>query len=274
MDKSPIPAPKVILMGASGTGKTHSIRTLVEEGITPFVIFTEPGMEVLSDIPPEKLHWRYIPPVVGNLQSILDMATKVNKFSYEQLTKMSDSERSKYNQFLEVISSSNRFVCDRTGEDFGCADTWPTSRWLVIDSLTGLGKMAMSLVVGGRPTKSMPDWGVAQDMIRKLIDYETTNLRCGFCLIAHVSRERDEITGGTYVTINTLGQKLAPELPLFFSDVLMAKREGKDFFWSSAEVGADTKARNVELSGKLPPSFVPLIQSWKRKGGILEESTK
>lgn len=271
--KSPIPAPKIILMGASGTGKTHSIRTLVDAGITPFVIFTEPGMEVLSDVPVEKLHWKYIPPVVGNLASILDMAQKVNKFTYEMLTKMSDSERSKYNQFIDVINACNNFVCDRDGKSYGAADKWGTDRWLVLDSLTGLGKMAMSLVVGGKPTKSMPDWGLAQDMIRKLVDYETTNMRAGFVLVAHVARERDEVTGGTYVTINTLGQKLAPELPLFFSDVIMSKRDGDKFSWSAAESGADTKARNVALSGTLQPSFVQIINSWKAKGGIIEQTS-
>ncbi|NOJ26544.1 MAG: hypothetical protein DA330_00830 [Nitrososphaera sp.] len=272
MTKSPIPAPKVILMGPSGTGKTHSIRTLIDAGITPFVIFTEPGMEVLSDVPVEKLHWKYIPPAATNLQSILDIATKVNKFTFEMLTKMTDADRAKYNQFLEVINTCNNFICDRDGKSYGSADSWGTNRWLVFDSLTGLGKMAMSLVVGGKPTKSMPDWGLAQDMIRKLIDYETTNMRAGFLLIAHIARERDEVTGGTYVTINTLGQKLAPELPLFFSDVILARREGDKFTWSAAETGADTKARNVPLAANLKPSFVQLIDTWKKKGGIIEET--
>lgn len=272
MNQSPIPAPKIILMGPSGTGKTHSIRTLVDAGITPFVIFTEPGMEVLSDIPKEKLHWKYIPAGAGSILELKDIADKVNKFSFEALTKMTDANRSKYNQFIQVLNTCNQFVCDRTGEDFGDSATWPTSRCLVIDSLTGLGKMAMNLVVGGKPTKSMPDWGLAQDMIKKLVDYTTNNLRCGFVLIAHVARERDEITGGTYVTINTLGQKLAPELPLFFSDVIMAKREAAKFTWSTAESGSDTKARNVPLEANMPPSFVPLYSNWIKKGGIIESA--
>jgi hypothetical protein len=41
-------------MGASGTGKTHSIRTLVDAGLEVFVLFTEPGMEVLADVPADK----------------------------------------------------------------------------------------------------------------------------------------------------------------------------------------------------------------------------
>lgn len=267
---SPIPAPKIILMGASGTGKTHAIRTLVQAGITPFVIFTEPGMEVLSDIPADKLHWKYISPVHNSLAGLLKTAQDVNKLTFEMLTKMTDAQRTQYNQFIEVVNTCNNFKCDRTGQEYGSVDKWGTDRWLVIDSLTGLGKMAMSLVIGGKPTRSMPDWGLAQNMLRRLIDYNTTNLQCGFCLIAHVSRERDELTGGTYITINTLGQKLAPELPLFFSDVIMTKREGTSFFWSTAEASADTKARNVELSAKLNPSFIQIIEAWKKKGGTID----
>ena len=48
------PGTNTLLMGAPGSGKTHSIRTLaaslhIEE---VFVLFTEPGMEVLGDTDP------------------------------------------------------------------------------------------------------------------------------------------------------------------------------------------------------------------------------
>ena len=59
---SSVPGFNVMLCGTTGTGKTHSIRTLVESGIETFVLFTEPGMEVLADLPPEKLHWHYVAP--------------------------------------------------------------------------------------------------------------------------------------------------------------------------------------------------------------------
>jgi predicted ATPase len=40
-----------MLLGASGSGKTYSIRTLLDAGLEVFVLFTEPGMEVLADCP-------------------------------------------------------------------------------------------------------------------------------------------------------------------------------------------------------------------------------
>ena len=47
-----LPGFNVLLMGATGAGKTSSIRTLVEDcGLEVFAIFTEPGMDILADIP-------------------------------------------------------------------------------------------------------------------------------------------------------------------------------------------------------------------------------
>lgn len=42
----------IMLVGATGTGKTHCLRTLLDAGITPFIISTEPGIESShGDIP-------------------------------------------------------------------------------------------------------------------------------------------------------------------------------------------------------------------------------
>lgn len=270
--KSRIPGANVLLMGGAGTGKTHSIRTLIEAGITPFCIFTEPGMETLSDLPGHPYHYHYIPPVASNWSALSDIAKKVNSLGYDSLVKMTDTNRGKYNQFIEVIETCNNFVCDECGEAFGDVNTWNTSRALVLDSLTGFNKMAMQLVVGGKVAKTQSDWGIAQDMIRKLLDNWTTASRCWFVLIAHQAKERDEVTGGMKVMINTLGRALAPEVPNFFSDVIEAIRIGEKFTWDTAGANVDTKARNVPISSNLPPSFVPLVARWKEKGGVIEAS--
>src|SRR5688572_26795587 len=59
-----IQPPAMLLQGASGGGKTHSLATLPAAGIETFVLITEPGgAESLLDgmryykAPIEKLHW-------------------------------------------------------------------------------------------------------------------------------------------------------------------------------------------------------------------------
>lgn len=270
MNKSPIPAPNIILMGDSGTGKTYALRTLVDAGITPFILFTEPGMEVLGDLKPDSYHFNYITAPESNWTGLIDTAEKVNKFNFDALTKMQDMNRGRYGQFAEVLRQCNNFTDSRTGETFGDASTWGTDRALVLDSLSGLSDMAMRLVVGGKPTRAMQDWMVAQNLLKSFLDQCTNQLRCWFIVIAHLEREKDEITGGTQIMVSTLGRALAPKIPMFFSDAIQTQRQGSEFTWDTAGMNIAVKARNVPIGSKLPPSFGPLVETWKSRGGIIE----
>ena len=62
---------------------------------------------------------------------------------------------------------------------------------------------------------------------------------------------------------------MAPVLSRYFTDVVLAKRQGDKFIWDSADSQADLKVRNAPIKSDLPPSFVPLIESWKRRGGLI-----
>lgn len=266
--KYTLPGVNVLLMGASGTGKTHSIRTLVDVGMEVFVLFTEPGMEVLADIPSNKLHWHYIPPASPDWSDMIDSASKINKLSLKALSEMSDINKSKYTGFLDVLGCLANFKDDRTGQTFGAVDSWDASRVLVVDSLSGLSIMAMNLVAGSKPVKSIADWGVSCDNLERLLTKLCVDTRCHFVLISHLERETDEVTGGTALMASTLGRKLGPKLPRFFSDVIHVKRDGAKFEWSTATTNVDTKARNVQISASLPPSFVPIIKAWQKSAGL------
>ena len=267
-----IPGAKVLLMGDSGTGKTHTLRTLIDAGIKPFIIFTEPGMELLSDLPADKVHWKYIPPVVEGWQGLVGIAQKTNSMDSKTLVNLKDPQRQAYNQFIKVLETCNDFVCDRTGESFGDVGNWQTDRALVFDSMTGLNKMVSKLVIGGRPIAQMAEWQLMQNNMRGFIDKITTGLQCFVIVTAHQDREKDEITGGTSIMVKSLGAKLAPEIPLFFSDVIQTIRVGDEFSWSTAGANVSVKARNVPISSKIPPSFAPLIEKWKARGGKVQET--
>jgi AAA domain len=262
-----IPGPKVLLMGDSGTGKTHALRTLVEAGITPFVIFTEPGQETLGDLPDGKWHYKYIPPATQGWGAILDMAKKVNQLTLENLSKVTDVNKSKFEGLLQVITACNDFKCDCHGTSFGDVAKWSTDRALCLDSLSGLSDMAMAHTVGGKPVRSQSDWGIAQNMVRMILMPLTTATQCTFVLIGHLAREYNEVTGGSNVMVSTLGQKLAPDIPRMFSDVINTVRVGTNFTWDTSSGSMAVKARNVPIAKDLPPSFVPLLKEWQRKGG-------
>jgi hypothetical protein len=254
-----------MLCGTTGTGKTHSIRTLVEAGLEVFVLFTEPGMEVLADLPKDKLHWKYIAPSSPDFADMISSAEKINTMSFEMLTKLPDINKRKYAEFVSVLTCLSNFICDRTGQAYGSVDSWGPDRVLVVDSLTGLSLMAMNLVTGSKPVKSMADWGVAIDNLERLITKLCVDTKCHFVLTAHLEREVDEVTGGTSLMASTLGRKLAPKLPRYFSDVIHVKRDGAKFVWSTASTNVDLKARNLPLAENLLPSFGQIYASWKAK---------
>lgn len=260
-----LPGPKILLVGSTGSGKTHSVRTLLDAGLEVFCVFTEPGMEVLSDTDPERLHWHYISPAAPSWDAMLDSATKINTMTFESLTKQADINKRQYTEFLDLIRCLANFTDDRTGKSFGPVDSFGTDRALVIDSLSGLNIMAMNLVAGSKPVKSMADWGVAMDNLERLITKLTVDVPCTVVMTAHLEREQDEVTGGVQLMASTLGKKLAPRLPRFFSDVIHCRRDGANFTWSTATNNVDLKARNVAISDKLPASFVPLLDSWRKR---------
>jgi hypothetical protein len=184
---------------------------------------------------------------------------------------MTDPNKKKYNQFEGLLRCLSNFTCQRTGEQFGDATEWGTNRALVIDSLSGLNLMAMALAVGGKPVRDPKDWGLAQTLIANLMHKLCMDMQAWFILTSHPEREVDEVLGGSKVMVSTLGKKLAPVLPRFFSDVIMTERQGTKFSWSTAAPGAALKARNLPIADGITPDFAPLLAKWRSQGGILEQ---
>ena len=271
----PTAGTKTLLVGPTGTGKTYAIRTFIEAGITPFVLSTEPGIaSTLGDLPADKCHWHYIPPASVGWDTLLDSARKINTMSYDALAKLGNVNKGQFNQFLDVITSCNNFVCDRTGESFGDVATWGPDRVLVVDSLSGLNIMAMDLVVGSKPTKAMQDWMVAMDNLERFIQTLVMNTQCFFVLTAHLEREQDEVTGAVKLMASTLGRKVAPRLPRFFDDVILCKRDGETFTWSTAAMNTDLKARNLPIHDNIRPDFGQIVAAWRKHGGELSATSE
>lgn len=275
-DNKSLPGVNVLLMGPAGTGKTFSIGTLADAGIETFYLGLEPGVESLvgywtdkGQEVPSNVHWHTLASPKASFTELMDAANKINSMQLDTLAKMQDPNRSKHNQFIKMLEALNDFPDDRTGQRFGCVDTWGTNRALVVDGMAGLARAAMSLVVGGKPVKSQSDWGLSQDQIEKIVRLWTDNCKCHFVLIAHVEREQDAILGGIKLMVSTLGKALAPKLPPMFSDVILTERSGSNFTWNTGSSMADVKTRNLAISEKLPASFKPIVEKWQSRGGVI-----
>ncbi|MBW2081572.1 MAG: AAA family ATPase [Deltaproteobacteria bacterium] len=268
-----IPGIKVLLEGEGGTGKTTSIKTLADAGLEVFGIFTgDPGMQSATDDP--RVHYVQIPPASVPWTDLRDMASKSNTLTTDALAKYTGSRRN-YTQLLQVLDACNDYKCERCGKSFGDVGSWSTDRVLVLDNLSGLSKMARYLIVGGRTYISQPELWNAQGNVARILDKLALDLKCHFVLIAHIDGDRDELTGQiTYLpSTPELGKALRTTFSVNFSDVILAKRQGNKFTWSTMETRYfGLKGINTGWVEDQPQDFRPIIERWKSRGGKVEKS--
>ena len=264
-----LPGVNVLLMGPSGTGKTHAIGTAVDLGIEVFYLALESGMESLLGYwtdhgkpIPANLHWHKVAAPAASFDAMIANAKNINMLNLDSLAKMSDPNKSKHNQFISLLEAMNNFPDDRTGEKFGPVNTWDQSRLLVIDGATGLSQCAMSLVIGGKAVTNQSDWGIAQGQIEKFTRMVCDSCPCHFVLIAHVERETDAVLGGVKLMVSTLGKALAPKFPSMFSDVILTERSGDKWTWNTASAMADVKTRNLPIKSDNQPDFKLIFDKW------------
>ena len=266
----PAAAPKVLLLGEIGSGKTRSIRTLVEAGIEVFFIATEPGFEtLLGDIPPDKLHWTYVQAYASSMSSLMATAKLVQQYDTEQIKKMPGVNRQKYNQWFDLLNACNNFVDARTGTAYGDVFELKPHQALVIDSLSGINNMAVNLLAGDKPCMSWPEYDACQFNIRQFVNTLTQGLKCWFVLTAHIERETDPATGLTRLMASTVGKALAPQLPKFFSEVILCKKrlvgDKLEWVWDNIDPDARLKFRNLPPAPNHRPDFKTIKDNWEKK---------
>jgi hypothetical protein len=276
-----LPGVNVLLEGPAGTGKTYSIGTLVDAGIETFYIGLEPGLESLlgywadrGQPIPANLHWHNFDPSRVGMKRLLSMAENTGRLGMDALAKMQDVERTRQNRYFEFLKVLADFSDHRTGEKFGDTSEWGSDRALVIDGLSGISQLATEMTSGVKPTKTQPEYGVAQNNILALLRELTITWKCHLILISHVTRNIDEINGGMKIFPRTPGKALNDEIPQLFSDVILASRNGAKFAWSTANPNADLKTRNLTIADNIQPDFAQIINKWRGRSAELQAPLK
>ncbi len=272
--------PKILIEGPSGTGKTYALGKLVEwaaeNNTEVFALFTENGLETLlgywrdRDLEvPANLHYHSTLTKPLALDQLLKAADNVGKLSYESITKMVDANRGgDNNAFYKILQACSDFPDDRSGKKFGPIDAFGIDRIFVIDSLSELANAAFKMVIGSKPTASMPDYGVAQNNLMNFLRLCTQGLRCTFVMTAHVDRQQDEITGGIKLMTKAIGKAMSNDIPQLFSDVIYCVREGTNFYWDTAAANVDVKTRNLPIASKQAPDFRIIMDKWKNRNVV------
>lgn len=270
--------PATLLVGPSGSGKTSAIATQLLAGLEVFVVVTEPGgVESLLDsvarlkAPVDKLHWTTCLPAAAGWSGIEDMINKINTMDQKGLADQRDMGKANFRDAaMAFLNAFRAFKCERTGEQFEDFTKWDDSRSINVDSLSGWSAMAWGTTVGYKPTANPGEWGIAMNFIEKFLLKINNDRRCFFTLTAHLEKETDDMTGVKRLMVSTLGSKLAPKIPPFFSEVVRTYREidskgNAAFRWSTLANDTDLKNRALPISSTLQPSFVQIVDAYQRR---------
>lgn len=268
--------PATLIMGASGSGKTSSLTTFIPAGVELFVICTEPGgPESLMDFcrannyDTSRLHWASALPATQGWSGLTDMVTRISTMDFESLAKIKAGIGKEHTRpaAMRLLNLLSNFQDEHTGRSFGDVTTWGPDRCLALDSLSGLSVLAWALTVGHKPTAHQGEWSIAMNFINDLLMKLTSDRGCYFVLTSHVEKETNEITGVNQIMASTLGRKLAPKIPRFFSEVVYAKRNPTppQFTWSTIDPSAELKNRGLPISDKLLPNFQQVVDSYNAR---------
>ncbi len=267
--------PSILLMGPPGSGKTYSLSTLLEAGLEVFVVSTEPrGIETLLDIVAakkldlSKLHWKYIGPARPGFQILADQGDLIARSNQEALAKQIPRIRENPS-WVEMLKTFVNFVDDKDGKSYGDVTKFRGDKAVVVDSLSGVSAMAMDVTVGDKVTAHVGEWGIAIKAIDKFVLLCCSDLKCFFVMTAHIEKEEDPNTGLGKMMVSTLGKKLAPSIPKYFSEVISAEtdsdKDTKTFRWSNNTPNFVLKNRSLPISSKLQPDFRPIVEAYKKR---------
>jgi hypothetical protein len=266
--------PSIILQGEVGTGKTKSLESLLAPGTgieKVFVVACEPGVEdVLGHIPSDRLAWHGLPVGEGSFAGLVDMVMKINTLHPDVIQSGGGINRHMYQEMLKLLGLCNKFVDDRTGKDYGSVFKFPQNTCLWFESISALSEIAKNNAIGDKPFMELRDYQTVQATVMKFLNQLVFNTKCLFVATAHIEREQNENNNLSELMITTVGRKLAPRLPRFFSDVVGTFRDdsipGKPrFYWGTQVPGMRTKTRNLPWSPNLPPDFGPLLKNFRER---------
>lgn len=268
-----LPAPKILMIGPQGTGKTYSANMLARHDIECFNLFTEQGADTLTSdsFPPDvramlgkSIHTHFVPPGDNTFDEMIKQAENISIMSFQQICEAPAVNRKKENEFVKILRALNNYKCEITGKEYGAVDSWGPDKALILDGLSGLNEAVMRAVRGTKPTASPGEWGIGMNQEEMLISKLTNACKCWVIIISHPEREKNELTGGTKIYPAMLGTKLGPKIGRLFGEVIETKRIGSQYFWSTMSDTVDTKNRSLPLGDKITPDWKPIVEGFRR----------
>jgi hypothetical protein len=229
--KAPI---KCLLVGDSGAGKTGALASLAAAGFNLRILDIDKGVDILGNLlaDPNSIYYKKDPKSIDRVDvvQLSDTMKSVNGLlvpskvvGWQRLT-----------QFL---------MNWKDGEvDLGPVASWGPQEVLVIDSLSGLAKLALNyhLFLNGGVGKmrtqneARRDIGATQNYLRDLLELlADDNIKCNIIVISHITQVTEaggapQISEGKFENVPTgypsaIGRALSPHIPRWFNNMLIAR---------------------------------------------------
>lgn len=203
---------KLLILGNSGTGKTGSLGSLAAVGYRLFICDFDNGLDILLDekvVPPEARKNIYF-------RALQDRPVKVGEKLIPRATAWQEFMRT-LGDWKEPSGSLGNFT------------TWGPKDVLVLDSLTFATQRAFddALQLAGRlgQRAQIQDYGAALESIEAMLEMLYGDIcKCNVIMTAHLQMAGDELSGARKALPNVLGQKLAPKVPRFFNNMILAEK--------------------------------------------------
>lgn len=270
------PCAKIMLIGDSGTGKTHSLVTALAAGYNVRLlagennsaqVFFKALTEYMKLVKAGKR-----PPIkegqVGicipespkkSIDALLLQEKGALEKSLDQLMKGSDPKRKDYTRFVSILQQAAGFTDIISGKDMGKITDWGNDTLLSIDSLTLICYAIKQHYIGGKLAISQPEWGVMQGRLMEFLYMLTENLQCNFVMQAHPARETDPVMGTVKIYPISLGQALNNSIPAAFTESVWSYKDAKNnYLWSTKDRLCVTRHTYLPFEEDIPQDYAKL----------------
>lgn len=226
---------KLLLIGESGSGKTGALCSLAAAGYNLRIIDIDKGSDILVNYltSPSSPYLKQNPNVANHVDivQVSDPMKSING-------------RLQPAKAVGWVKATKLLMDWSDGEsNFGPVSSWGEKDVLVIDSLTGLSRLAlnyhlsMNTALGAMRTQNEArrDIGNTQNYIRDLLEllYDDS-IKCNVIVISHITAVSEaggipKIEDGQWQGIpsgfpSSIGRSLSPNIPKWFNNMLIATK--------------------------------------------------
>lgn len=201
---------KVLYLGASSSGKTGSLASLVAAGYKLHILDMDNGVDVLA---------QYVRRDSPEMLKNVDFETRRDKYKFTATGAILDGSPKAFMGAMELLTKWS---------DGTSPATWGPDHILVLDTLSAMGRAAFDWARGMNPSAKDPrQWYfTGQKAIEDVLNNLTNeSFATNVIVISHVQLV-DMPDGSTKGYTNALGKALGPVIPRYFNNVILAETQG------------------------------------------------